>query len=97
MNNDENAFNVAKAFISESVIMGYKVDGSVFKIDYSGSGWSVGFWFRPVGWDQKSDYYRLPGRCRRGKDKDLLNAVCKAIKAAMKEEEFRKAIGAFDK
>ena len=78
-------FKLIEKFIYECRTMGYRVEGSVVKIDYSGSGWTVGFWFRPTGWDGKE--YALPGRCGRAKDRDLKIAVEKAIEKATEYEK----------
>lgn len=34
-------------FIQESRELGYRIEGSVFKVDFNGSVYNVGFWIRP--------------------------------------------------
>lgn len=78
--------NEAIKFIQQSIDLGYHDNGSVFKVDYSSSGWAVGFWFRPVDWNSKKQEYRLKGRCGKAKDKNLETAILLAIKKATEDE-----------
>jgi hypothetical protein len=86
--------DIATTFIDESRLLGYEISGSVFKADYNGKSWSVGFWIRPsqspsykAKWKRGDEYYDLPGRCGKANDKSFRKAVKKAIERAKFAEE----------
>lgn len=74
-----------EAFLKESETLGYNLSGSVFKVDYNGRIYTVGFWIRPQNWDSKKQEYKLPGRIGKAKHQDFDEAVKSAIKEAKKE------------
>lgn len=72
-------------FIDQSNLMGYEIKGSVFKADFNGKRWSVGFWIRPAR--LKLGVYELPGRIGKAQNVSLRAAVKKAIERATLGEE----------
>ncbi len=86
LNNADEPKGMAKAlqFLSDSEALGYRLKstGSVFKIDFNGQKYNVGFWLRPVGYDIKTQRYLLQGRCGKAKHEDFNTAVDMAIEAA---------------
>lgn len=70
------------AFLEEQFKLGYKRDGSVFKADYTGKRWTLGFWLRPVDWDNAKEEYRLPGICVRVRHENFNQAVNDLLKEA---------------
>lgn len=78
---------VVHNFIEESRQLGYDISGSVFKADYNGKEWSVGFWIRPADWHSGQQIYSLPGRCGKGKSRYFKRAIKIAMQDALKQEE----------
>lgn len=78
--------DLIEQFIDEANLMGYPIKGSVFKADYNGKVWTVGFWIQmartPEHKGTGDDYYNLPGRMGRAKDPVFRKAVKKAIERA---------------
>lgn len=74
-------------FIKESKNLGYNISGSVFKVDYNGKIYTVGFWIRAAKWNSKKQEYELPGRIGKAKDSNLEKAVELAIKEALKHDK----------
>lgn len=73
-------------FIADSRAYGYDIGPSIFRADYNGKDWSVGFWIRPAKYSKKDDEYTLPGRCGKAKNKNFRKAVKAAIKEAKRFE-----------
>lgn len=59
-----------KSFLKKAEKKGYDMRGSVFKMDYSSSGWNMSIWLRPADYVPEFDSYNLPGICIKSKDKD---------------------------
>lgn len=59
---------------------GYKIRGSVFKVDFNGTTYKVGFWVRAQNWN--GNKYELPGFIGQARHKDFDTAVKLAIKNA---------------
>ncbi len=81
------ALDMVQDYIEESRMLGYKISGSVFKADYSGSGWKVGFWLRGVYGKDKSgntnyDQFKLAPRMGKAKGPTFRSAVKKALERA---------------
>lgn len=58
-------------------------DGSVFKVDYSNSGWNVGFWIRARNYDNKTEEYEFSGWNGKAKADTLPHAICLAALKAV--------------
>ena len=57
---------------------GYDLRGSVFKVDYNGSRFTVGFWISMQDYDIDLDVYTLPGMYGTAKHEDFNTAVAMA-------------------
>lgn len=79
---------LVERFLKDSAKLGYALTGSVFKVDYNGRTYTVGFWLRPVDWNNKKQAYRLPGRIGKAKHENFDEAVKAAIKIALKDERY---------
>ena len=62
-------------FIARAKAKGYRTEGSIFKVDYNGTTYNVGFWIRPHNWNQAKDQYDLPGICDKVRHADFNQAV----------------------
>ena len=74
----------AMSFIKAARRKGYKLEGSIFKVDYNGEMFNVGFWFRPNLWNDRLNEYELKGMRGSAKHKVLSKAIELAIKEATK-------------
>ena len=77
-----SAIQLVEDFINESRVMGYEINGSVFKVDFNGIKYTVGFWIRPAKYNGKTEEYELPGRCGKAKHHKFKMAVKMAIRKA---------------
>lgn len=75
--------DLIEKFIEESRRLGYEISGSIFKADFNGKSWTIGFWVR-AGYPNPQE---LIGRIGRAKDPDFKEAVKKAIKNALYFEQ----------
>lgn len=77
----KNPLSTAEEFIQESKDLGYRIEGSVFKVDYNGTWYTVGFWIGG-NWENK----KLPGRRGKAKHADFDTAVSLAMEKALEYE-----------
>jgi len=59
---------------------GYNLSGSVFKVDYNGIRFNVGFWISMQDYDIDTDAYSLPGMYGSARHEDFNTAVALASK-----------------
>jgi hypothetical protein len=61
---------------------GYIREGSVFKVDYTGEKWTLGFWLRPCNYNHEKEEYDLRGICFRVRSESFEGAVDELLKQA---------------
>lgn len=70
-----NGIERAEAFIEKARAQGYEIRDSIFKVDYNGKTYNVGFWIRPARWNRTLDEYELPGLCGKLRHANFEEAV----------------------
>lgn len=74
--------NRIEAFLTRCREAGYNLSGSVFKIDFNGTTYNLGFWIRPTNYNSQLERYELPGICLKIKDTDFDNGVTRLLQEA---------------
>lgn len=74
--------NRIEAFLARCAALGYNLSGSVFKVDYNGRTYNIGFWIRPCNYNSRTQNYELPGICFKVKNADFDAGVTELLQEA---------------